>query len=53
MYVLIMIVLVGGQSVTLSHLYFETDQACYRAASDFESHKARDYRLKAFCIRGE
>ena len=53
MYVLIMIVLLGNSSVTLNHLYYETESSCYKAATDFESHKSKDVKLKAFCIKGD
>ena len=53
MYVLIMIVLLGGSGVNLNHLYYEDEMSCHKAAAEFESHKSKDMRLKAFCIRGD
>jgi hypothetical protein len=53
MYVLIMIVLLSNSSANLSHLYYENESACYDAAREFESHRSKDVKLKAFCIRGE
>lgn len=53
MYVLIMIILLGGQSVTLNHLYYEDESTCKVAANEFESHVSRDVKLKAFCIKGQ
>lgn len=53
MYVLIMIVLLGAQGATLNHLYYEDEASCFKAASQFESHKSKDIRLKAFCIKGD
>ena len=53
MYVLIMIVLLGGQGVTLNHLYYEDELSCSKAATEFEAHKGRDVKLKAFCIKGD
>lgn len=53
MYVLIMIVLLGSQGATLNHLYYEDELSCTQAARQFESHKSKEYRLKAFCIKGD
>lgn len=53
MYVLIMIVLLGGQGVTMNYMYYETEYSCKNAAMDFESHKSKDVKFKAFCIKGE
>ncbi len=53
MYVLIMIVILGNASVNLNHLYYEDEISCHKAANEFESHKSKDVKLKAFCIRGD
>lgn len=53
MWVLIMIVLLGSQGATLNHLYYEDELSCAQAARQFESHKGKEYRLKAFCIKGD
>lgn len=53
MWVLIMIVMLGGQGVTTTHLYYEDEIACKAAAMAFESNKTKDMKLKAFCIRGD
>lgn len=53
MWVLIMIVALSNSSITLSHLYYADEASCQLAAYSFESHKGRDVRLKAFCIKGD
>lgn len=53
MYVLIMIVVLGNASVNLTHLYYEDNVSCQKAAAEFESHKSKDIRFKAFCIKGD
>ena len=53
MYILIMIVVLGNASVTLNHLYYEDEVSCKKAATEFESHKSKDIKFKAFCIKGD
>lgn len=53
MYILIMIVLFGSSGTTMSHIYYENELSCTRAAQDFESHTGRDVRFKAFCVKGD
>ena len=53
MWVLIMIVVLGNNSITLNHLYYEDELSCAMAAHSFESHKGKDIKLKAFCIKGD
>lgn len=53
MYVLIMIVLLSGNSVNLNHLYYEDGLSCQKAAAQFEAQAGKDLSFKAFCIRGD
>lgn len=53
MYVLIMIVLLNSVGLNMSHLYYEDEISCSKAAVEFQSHKDKEYRLKAFCIKGD
>lgn len=52
MWLLIMMVL-NNSTVNLSYIYYEEQLSCTRAAQEFESHKSKDYKLKAFCIKGD
>ncbi len=53
MFVLIMIVILGNSSLNLTHLYYEDTISCHKAAAEFESHKSKDIKFKAFCIKGD
>ena len=48
-----MIVVLSNTSVNLNHLYYEDEASCTKAANSFESHRSKDIKLKAFCIRGD
>ena len=53
MWLLIMIVLYGSSGVHMRYHFYEDEGSCNNAAEQFIVHGAKDYKLKAFCIRGD
>jgi hypothetical protein len=52
MWLLVMLVL-GGADVMIANVYYPDEIGCQRAAAQFESQVIEDYKLRAFCIKGE
>lgn len=52
MWLLIMLVL-GGGDVMIANVYYADEEPCKYAAQQFEMQRIEDYRLRAFCIKGE
>lgn len=52
MWILVMLVLsVSGMEA--GNLYYNDEIVCRLAAKEFEGHTSKDFKLKAFCIKGE
>lgn len=52
MWVLVMLVL-SYHGLEFSNLYYNDEVICMQAAKQFEAHSSMDFKLKAFCIKGE
>jgi hypothetical protein len=53
MWLLIMIVLYGDNGVHMRYHFYEGEVSCNAAAKQFVLNGTRDYKLRAFCIRGD